>query len=381
MDLNFNADHEAFRQEVRGFFQAELAAGSFSINLDGWLAGYSPEFSRKVAARGWIGLTWPREYGGSERDPLDRLIFYEEMAYYGAPVAYHLTGDRQIGPILIMFGSEQQKREFLPPLVRATIGFGQAFSEPEAGSDMASLRMRSDEQGDSFILNGSKVWIGRGHLVDWSLVLARTDPDSQPHHGISAFLVDMKTPGINARPQPNIIAPTAMGEIIFDNVRVPKENMVGLPGQGWELAMAMLNIERTGVERVGICRRVLEELSSHVDADDTAGRQRLAGMAVEAEVLRWLCYRVAWGEAQGLRPEAEASVAKVFGSELMKRMAQVGMQSQGLYGQLEGADPPAPLSGIIERWYQSTPGFTLAQGTSEIQRNIIATRGLGLPRS
>jgi alkylation response protein AidB-like acyl-CoA dehydrogenase len=157
--------------------------------------------------------------------------------------------------------------------------------------------------------------------------------------------------------------------------------MVGLPGQGWELAMAMLNIERTGVERVGICRRVLEELSSHVDADDTAGRQRLAGMAVEAEVLRWLCYRVAWGEAQGLRPEAEASVAKVFGSELMKRMAQVGMQSQGLYGQLEGADPPAPLSGIIERWYQSTPGFTLAQGTSEIQRNIIATRGLGLPRS
>ncbi|MFQ5827388.1 MAG: acyl-CoA dehydrogenase family protein, partial [Dehalococcoidia bacterium] len=314
---------------------------------------------------------------------MDQVIYFEEMAYYGAPVAYHLTGDRQIGPILIMFGSEEQKREFLPRIVRAEISFGQAFSEPGAGSDLASLQMGAEERDDGFILNGQKLWVGRGHLVDWCFALARTDPGSQRHRGISAFLVDMRTPGISARPRPNIIADIALSEIFFDNVRVPRENLVGEENGGWGVAMAMLNIERTGIERVGICRRVLDELAAFARRAGRANepvRQKLAEMAIEIEVLRWLCYRVAWLQAQGLGPEAEASVAKVFGSELMQRMAQGGMQLLGLYGQLEGGHLLAPLSGMIERWYLSTLGYTLAQGTSEVQRNIIATRGLGLPR-
>ncbi|MFQ5827389.1 MAG: acyl-CoA dehydrogenase family protein, partial [Dehalococcoidia bacterium] len=250
MDFKLTEEQERFRQEIRGFLEEEMKAGTFQPTPDAWLEGFSPEFSRKIAQRGWIGLTWPRQYGGQERSYLDRLIYTEEVLRYGAPVCAHWPGDRQVGPSLIHYGTEEQRQEFLPQIIRGEMFFCLGMSEPEAGSDLASLRTRAEEKEDCFVINGQKVWTGSAHLADYVYLVVRTDPDVAKHKGISEFIVDMKTPGIEVRPLVDLVGMHHLNEVYFDNVRVPKSALIGQKNNGWYQIAAQLDYERSGMERL-----------------------------------------------------------------------------------------------------------------------------------
>src|SRR5262247_570279 len=213
MDFALTPEQQAFRAEIRAFLAQEVT----STHEDGWITGYSPEFSRKLGARGWIGLTWPQKYGGGEKSYLDRVILTEELLRAGAPVAAHWLGDRQVGPALLAYGSEEQKAEILPPLTRGEIVFCLGMSEPGSGSDLASLRTKAVEEGDDFLLTGQKIWTSFAHIADYAYLVARTDANAPKHKGISEFLVDMKTPGITVRPLVDITGEHHFNEVFFDS--------------------------------------------------------------------------------------------------------------------------------------------------------------------
>ncbi|MDP2953614.1 MAG: acyl-CoA dehydrogenase family protein, partial [Chloroflexota bacterium] len=233
MDFKWSQAQEEFRQEVRTFLDKELAEGTFVPVDDGWVVGHSAEFSRKLAAKGWIGLTWPKQYGGQGRSYLDRLILTEELLAYGAPVASHWLADRQVGPALIAYGSQEQKAEFLPRIVRADIFFCIGMSEPSAGSDLGSLQTRATQDGDDFIISGQKVWTSGAHEADYCYLVARTDPAVPKHRGISEFIVSMSLPDVRVRPVLDITGAHEFNEVFFDGVRVPGTCLIGERNRGW----------------------------------------------------------------------------------------------------------------------------------------------------
>ncbi|MFA4835007.1 MAG: acyl-CoA dehydrogenase family protein [Dehalococcoidia bacterium] len=394
MDFAFTPEEEAFRQEIRDFLKQELP--------EGWVGPASNEellerddlfalgrkLAPKLAQKGWLTMGWPKEYGGQERSHIAQTIFREEMCYNVVP-GIDISGTANVGPTILAYGTEEQKKQHLLPIARGEVVWCQGFSEPEAGSDLASLRTRADDMGDHFLLNGQKVWTTGGHRADWMYVLARTDLDAPKHEGISILLLDLKTAGVEIRPLHNIIGGHVFNEVFFDNVRVPKDNLVGRKNQGWAITTSLLNLERSGVDRVANSRRILDDLIAFTRETLPAGliphhvdliRQKLGGMAIECEVARLLCYRVAWLQQQGQLATMEASAAKIFGSELMQRVSSTGMQILGLYGQLDGVSPRSVMQGRVPHFYQSSRGRTISAGTNEIQRTLIATRGLGLPR-
>jgi alkylation response protein AidB-like acyl-CoA dehydrogenase len=389
MDFGFTQAEEGFRQEIRHFLERELPPGwkgpmwfeGLYERDDLWAV--AREMARKLGERGWLSLAWPREYGGQARSTVEQTIFADEMAYYRAP-GLDIFGVKMLSPVLIAFGTPEQKARHLPPIARGEMAWCQGFSEPDAGSDLASLKTRSEETDDGFVVNGQKVWTTGAHRADWIFFLARTDPAAPKHQGISFLLADMKTPGIEVRPLINILGSHSFNEVFFDNVRVPRENLVGGENRGWEVATALLNFERSGIHYIGASRRVVEELASYAQemglAPNPLVRHRLAELGVRVEVGRWLCYRVAWMQDRGQNVDAQASISKTFSTELMQFISNAGMQLLGLYGQLEAGSKGVRLEGHIEDWYLSNLGRTIAAGASEIQRNIIAMRGLGLPR-
>jgi len=391
MDFQFSAEQEKFRQEVREFFDKELGPD--------WMVGifhYEEEaesdeewalhlaMQRKLGSKGWLSISWPREYGGRGASRIDYTILREEMAYYGAPgmdaISYGV-----VVPTILNYGTEEQKRQHLPPLARGEGVWCEGFSEPDAGSDLASLNTRAIENGDYFIVDGQKCWTTWGHRADWGIFLFRTDPHAPKHRGITMFLVDLKTPGITLNPVYNLLGLRGWCEIFFDQVRVPKQNMVGGKNQGWEVAGATLNHERTGIGWVGACRRSLDRLVKYAKENKSLAknpiiRHRLASLAVEVEICRLFCYYVEWARENGLPAVHEASMAKNFVSDVSVRIAEAGLQILGLYGQLAKGSKWAPLGGTVEQTYLSYPSWTIAAGSPEIQKIIIATRGLGLPR-
>jgi alkylation response protein AidB-like acyl-CoA dehydrogenase len=312
----------------------------------------------------------------------------EEMAIADAPIIGG-NGPKFLGPTIIHYGSDEQKERFLPGIAKGEDLWVQGYSEPNSGSDLASLQTRAEEDGDEWVINGQKIWSSYGHYADWCFMLARTDPDAPKHRGISYFLLDMKTPGITVRPLINIAGTKGFNEIFFENVRVPKDALLGEKNRGWYMATTTLSYERTAIEAPARAQRLLNDLvryakltkrNGHSLAEDPSVRQRLAQLAIEIDVSRCLSYRVATSQAREDIPGPEAPANKVFTSEMIQRIAQVGMQMMGLYGQLEFNTKWAPLKGKIERLYLTSVSGTIAGGTSEIQRNIIAERGLGLPR-
>lgn len=396
MDFQFSQEEEAFRQEIRQFLKEELPPdwlGPLSYEDEhesDEMWAFSRHMARKLADKGWLTLGWPKEYGGLAEPTMKQVILAEEMSYHRVP-GIDSTAIRMLAPTLILYGTEEQKKKYLGSISKGEIVWSQGFSEPEAGSDLASLQTRAREDGDYFIVNGQKVWTSGGHRADWCFFLARTDTEAPKHKGISFFLVDLKTPGITVRPLLNIVGGASFCEVFFDNVKVPKENLVGGKNQGWYLAMSLVSFERSliWIERAAGSKRLLEELVAYAKETPRGGetlasnslvRQRLAEMAIEIEIARLLAYRVAWLESKGAVPEYEAAMCKLCGSEMMQHLGNVGMQLLGLYGQLERGSKWAALKGTVEYWYLSTLGRTIAGGTSEIQRNIIALRGLGLPR-
>ncbi len=391
MDFRFTPEETAFRQEMRAFLRQELPhdwVGLEDEDSDEAFA-FTRAMTRKLAQRGWLCMAWPKAYGGQGASYFMQLIFGEEMGYHRAP-GQDQFGVHMVGPTIIVHGTEEQKRRHLPGITSGEVYWCQGFSEPGAGSDLASLQCRAVEEGDDYVINGQKIWTSNGHHADWMFVITRTDPQAPKHRGISYFLLNKKTPGIEVRPLVNMANLHSFNEVFFDNVRVPKENMVGERNMGWYVAATTLDFERSGSGNVAAARRTLEDLvhyaqetkvMGHPLAADPLVRHRLAEAAVEIEAGRMLAYRIAWIQSQGQIPYAEASMVKAYTSELDQRLAQLGMQLMGLYGQLEPGSKWAPLKGRLERIYLVAVSRTIAAGTSEIQRNIIAMRGLGLPRS
>ena len=389
MDFKFTEEQERFRQEVKDFLKEELPKRSSAPTSDPReRSGWSSTFSKALAQRGWISLPWPKEYGGLGLDHIYQAIFNEEIAYHRAPIGAHRRGIFYIAPILMLHGSEDQKQEFLPRIASGEGYFCQGFSEPNAGSDLASLATTAVADGDSFVINGSKIWTSDAHRADYCFLSARSDADAPKHKGISNFLVDLTTPGITVRPLVNMAGAHSFTQVFFDNVRVPRRYLVGEQNMGWYQSAQLLDFERSSIAVFGGIRRTVEDLANlsresrwRQRLDSYPGlRHNLAELSIKCEIGRWLSYSIASMQTRQEIPNKEASAAKLFAAELQQRTAAVGMNVIGLYGQLRGGSSMAPLRGAIERLYLSTVASTIGGGTSEIQRNVIATRGLGLPR-
>ena len=382
MDFRFTPEQEAFRQEIRAFLHEALPEPP-AIPEDAWIVGFDRAFSQKLARRGWIGLTWPRAYGGQGKSYLDRLILTEELLRYGAPVAAHWLGDRQMGPSILRYGTPEQKVTFLPKIIAGDIVFCIGMSEPGAGSDLAGLQTRALEEGDDFVLNGQKIWTSFAHLADYCYLVARTNPEVPKHKGISEFLVDMRTPGITIKPIVDMTGAHHFNEVFFDNVRIPQHCLVGEKDRGWYQIASQLDYERSGVERLMSNYPLMQAVIAHVqetgrDRSEIV-RQRLAQLHIEFTMGKFLVYKVAWLLSRGHIPNAESAAAKAYCTEFEQRLAQTACELFGGYGQLMPGSPRGHLHGRIARAYLYAPAYTIQGGTSTILRNIIAMRGLGLP--
>jgi alkylation response protein AidB-like acyl-CoA dehydrogenase len=395
MEFRFTPEEEAFRGEIRSFLRQELPADWASKAGSGALGEGAEEhwqflrgFQRKLAVKGWLTQGWPREHGGLAAGVMMQVIYNEEMSYHRAPTQIGVGPDR-VGPTIILYGTDEQKARHLPGIANAETVWCQGFSEPGAGSDLASLQTRAEADGDNFVLNGQKIWTSLAHQADWCILLARTDQEAPKHKGISYFLMDMRTPGITVRPLVDMTGRHTFNELFMENVRVSRDCLVGEMNRGWYIAAATLDFERSGINRVVAGLRAYEELKDYA-RETTVGlrplmaegtvRNKLAELGIEFVAGRLLAYRVASMQAKGQIPNAEASMSKLFGSELQQRLAGAGVQVLGLSGQLAPGSKWAPLAGRLAMYYLGASALTVAAGTSEIMRGIIAGRGLGLPR-
>jgi len=390
MHLHFSEEDESFRREVLEFIGKELPADWKGTGLLSEAHGeeewrFAREMLRKVGAKGWHSLAWPREYGGHE-SMTKQFIFSEEMYYHELP-GVDLVGTLMLAPSIIQHGSEQQKRDHLPKIARGEVVWCQGFSEPGAGSDLASLSTRAVDAGDYFVVNGQKVWSTNANRADWGYVLVRTDPHVPKHKGISFLLVDMRTPGLTARHLPNIVGTYC--EIFLDNVHVPKENLVGKVNDGWRVANTVLGYERSGVHRISAARRNLDKLIEYAQQTLRGGeplfkqpvvRNRLTDLYIEARAVRLLALRVLSLQNSGRDISYEVSLSRLGGSLLQQHVAAAAMDILGPLGLLDPRSKYAPSSDF-RREYLYSLGATVGAGTAEIQRNIIAQRGLGLPKS
>ena len=388
MNFKFSESEEAFREELKSWLNTELAArpGSDSNPDSEW--AFNLEMRRKLAEKGWLTMAWPEEYGGQSASHMMQVIFAEEMSYNNAP-GRDVFGTKMMAPTLMIHGTEDQKQQFLPPVSRGDVQWCQGYSEPESGSDLASLQTRAIEDGDDFVVNGTKVWTSGAHRADHIMVLTRTDPDAPKHRGISFLLCDMNTPGITVNPIINMAGDHSFNMVTFEDGRIPKKNLVGEQNRGWYVGATLLDFERSGVDYSAGAKRTLEELVEFAKtnskngvllANDPVTRNRLSDLAIEVEVSKLISYNIAWMQGQGLVPNKEASMGKVLGTELQQHVSETGMHMLGMHGQLEPGSKHAPLEGKVEHMYLTDVSQTIQAGTSEIQRNIIATRGLGLPR-
>ena len=392
MDFTWSAEEEAFRQEIQDFLRAELPENwgvtQFWDPDDDAQFAFAHTFTKKLGARNWLAVSWPKEYGGLEWPFWRQFIFNEELANLDAPVVGR-NATRFLGPTIFRYGTEAQIQQHIPGILSGETIWCQGYSEPNAGSDLASLQTRAVQDGDDFVINGQKIWTSMAQHSDWIFMLARTDPNAPKHKGISYFLVDMKTPGIIVKPLIDMSDGHHFNEVYFENVRVPRTGLLGELNRGWYMATTTLSFERSGIEGPAAAGRYVRRLTQYARetkrhgkplAEDPIVRQRLAQLTTEVEVARALAWRIASVQAKGAIPGPEAPALKVFASELFQRISQTGMQMLSLYSQLEHDSKWAPLAGAIERLYLVSVSRTIAAGTSEIQRNIIAERGLGLPR-
>lgn len=392
MELRFGEKEEKLRLEVREFLlknngnNGEPPASGFGGGNDDQFE-FAKEFNKKLAQRGWIAPAWPKEYGGLGASIYEQMVFNEEFGYWGAPD----TGTRgfgvgMIGPTLIIHGSEEQKKKYLPKITSGEHIWCQGYSEPGAGSDLASLQTRAVRDGDDFVINGQKIWTSGGHRANQMFCLVRTDPDAPKHRGISFLLIDdiKNTPGLTIRPLINMANRHHFNEVFFEDVRVPAANLVGEENRGWYVGMTLLDFERSGIGTTASQKRTLEELAKILRSGPADRRKqyrtRLADYVVANNVGRFLGYRIGYIQANGMVPNYEASVVKIFQSELGQRIYNFGVNMLGLSGQMMPEEPRAPLHGDLPEAHLMAVPSSIYSGSNEIQRNIIATRGLGLPR-
>lgn len=346
-------------------------------------------FCRMLHAQGWFVPHWPAEYEGGGLGVVEQVVIREELAYAGAPLV-NTNGVNMLAPVLFRFGTPEQQREHLPLIARSERMWAQGYSEPEAGSDLAALRMTARRDGDHYVLNGQKTWTSNGVLADWIFVLARTSPVGEKRQaGISFFLVDLSSPGITRRPIRSMTGYPTFAEEFFDDVRVPAANLVGAEGDGWKVAKALLNAERSNVTRAAQAQRYLDELvdwchaqrgKPHDPLADPTNRLALARAVERVEVGRILSYRIAHLQAAGSLDPALPSLSKLYHSELTAELRALGARILGPAGALMPDDPEAVLDGHFSEGLLLSLLHTIGGGTSEIQRDLISTTGLGLPR-
>jgi alkylation response protein AidB-like acyl-CoA dehydrogenase len=392
VDFEFTVEQEKFRQEVRSFLDKELPSDWEDYTgtaIDDTVAPREDgeqvfkDIALKLGKKGWLSLFWPKEYGGQACSYVDYLIFLEEIASRGSP-GYNAVGVKMLAPTLFKYGTEEQKEKHLKPIARGEKFWCEGFTEPNAGSDLASLQTKAVRDNNDYIINGQKTWSTFAKYSSWCCLLARTDPELKRHRGISFFLVDLSTPGVTVRPIIDIQGEPDFGEIFFEDVRVPKENLVGGENEGWKVVQTMLSYERIAIAPVAVARCLIDRLVKYMGNTPERrwqnARQTLAQLKVEAEVGRLICYRLAWLHDKGIATAYDTAESRLYGTELLKRAAKVAVELLGSYGQLDKEDSRAPLHGWFKHLYLSSIGVTIAAGTSEILKNIIAGSGLKLTR-
>ena len=407
MDWADETQQETFRSEVRGFIQERLPEyyrrrqERPAVGLeDNWEQDYvhgsdeakaaATEWNEALSEKGWVAPHWPKEYGGAGMTTMEQFVYNQEMARAQAPQPGG-SGLSLLGPTLLVHGTDEQKAEYLGPTLKSEMRWGQGFSEPGAGSDLAGLQARATRDGDEWVINGQKMWTSTAHKANWIFGLFRTDPDAPKHRGISFLIMDMKTPGISVRPIISMGWEHATNETFYEDVRIPAKNVVGEVNRGWYVAMTLLDFERSNISGAVAQRRNLTELVaySHSEAgkavvQDRAKlvRDKVADRWIESEVMFNFSFRIASMQAAGTIPNYEASTSKIWGSELSQRVSNTGMKAFGLYANLwDRDDARTPLDARFTQEYVHSVVFSIFGGSNEIQRNIIATRGLGLPRS
>jgi alkylation response protein AidB-like acyl-CoA dehydrogenase len=387
MDFAFTAAEEAFRAELRAFLDAEVPDWWRGMFVDDERTmPFTRELCRTLAERGWLTMAWPPEHGGSGASVWMQAIVREEMWAREEPRGPQYMNLNYIGPLVMRFGTSEQQARFLPPMAKGEVIWTQGFSEPDAGSDLASLITRAEDRGDHFVVNGQKIWTSYADApADWCLLLARTNSTVPKHDGISVLLVDMTTPGITVRPIDTMAGPHEFNEVFFDDVPVPRDCLLGGQDHGWDVIVAGLTFERVGIARYARAGRVIELLVEYANAtgrgDDPSVRDRLADVRARYEAARLLNYRAISMQAAGEVPTIEASVARMHNTQLEQQVGHVGLELLGPMGRLRADDPLAPLEGEIDRYWTRNIPTTIAGGTLEIQKNIVAERGLGLPRA
>jgi alkylation response protein AidB-like acyl-CoA dehydrogenase len=386
-DALLSASERAWQGEVRSFLLETVTLElEREVLRDGEMI-HGPEvrrFRQAVGTRGWFGVTWPAEFGGLERTPIEQHILMDEFAYARVP-ALDLTV-ASIAPIIMRFGTESNQRDWLPGIADGSITFAVAYSEPEAGTDLASLRTRATRDGDVWVIDGVKAWNSAAGFATHQWVLARSDPTSVGRRGLSLFVVPMTAPGIHVSRVETWAEPTH--ETTFRDVRISERNLIGAEGEGWAYVMGALDLERGVIGNAGDLRRAVDDLIDHCTRADADGRRpaddplvaaRVAELDADVEIARLLCQRSASVLAGGVIPTIVATEAKIFGSELRQQVADVGLGILGVSGLQSFAEPGAPLGGIFERLYRFAPVQRFAGGTNEVLRDVIAQRGLGMP--
>jgi alkylation response protein AidB-like acyl-CoA dehydrogenase len=391
MDFGFSQKEELFREEVIDFIHKEFPPElrwKFGCTFTPAVLSHEGEdwefikaIRRKLGAKGWLSLNWPEKYGGRNSHIL-QIILFEEILYYNVPAVDHI-GVTFFAPTLLRFGSEEQKNKYLPGIARGETFWCELLSEPNCGSDLVSLKTQAVQDGSHYVINGQKIWTSGAHKAGMGFILARTAPDQPKHKGLTYFILDMKTPGIKINPIINLLGEHDFNEVYLDDVRVPEENIVGGKNQGWNVTKMTLDLERVSLMLYPSVRGYLDRLAEHVRQSGQSLDQflsyNLSQLLAECEMARMIHYRAAEMVSRGEPSTYEAAIDKMFNCELAQRAAEFGMRALGQYGGLRRGSPYAPLNGWPSFYYLDTPSYTLMGGTSEIDRNVIATKGLGLP--
>ena len=366
---------ERLREEVREFLGEALAQGTFVPRSDAWMSAADPVFSRRLGARGWLGMTLPRRYGGHDRSPLERFVVTEELLAAGAPVAAHWIADRQMAPSILRRGSEEQRLRYLPAIARGECFFAIGMSEPDAGSDLASVRTRAREVAGGWEITGTKLWTTGAHLAHAIVLLARTDGSPQDRHaGLSQFVVPLPHPGVEIRPIVTMDGEHHFNEVVFDAAVVGPDALLGERGAGWQQVTAELGHERSGPERLMSTVPLLEAWATRlVDRDDPVSARELGRLTARAWVLRQMSFGVAAALAEGRSPEVAAALVKDLGSRFEGDVVETVRRSAGIEPRAGGAGLPGMLADAVLH----SPAFTLRGGTNEILRSVVA-RGLGV---
>lgn len=391
MDFSFSPAEEQFRAEIRDFLRAQLPSDwettSFALDPDGEeRRALATKLRQQLGEHRWLAAAWPEEFGGMNAGQMQQALINEELAYIDSP-ADPGQGVHLVGPGLMLFGNDDQKREYLPQIAQGQDQWATLYSEPGAGSDLASIQTTAIKDGDEYVLNGHKIWASGAADANMGWVAARTDPNAPKHRGISTLMMPMDATGVEIRRVADLAGSQRLTEVFLHNVRVPAHNLVGTEHRGWYQAATTLDYERSGITTFATGRRNIEHLVRMVKTEPDltrrhpATRYELADRWIELQVGYNIAYRIPVLQEQGVAPNHEASVSRLYGAEMTQRIASTGIELLGMAGQLAPGSDFAPLGGSLARGYLESVGATIAGGTSEIQRNVIAQRGLGLPRA